>query len=859
MNKNIKNKLWRRFTLQIALPSIIAIVIFNILIFGILIPKMSNIIIEQKKELIKELTLTAWSELLAFYKKEQRGELSREVAQQEAINQIQNMRYGELAKDYFWISDIDHKMIMHPYRPDLIGKSLTEFKDKNNKKPFVEFADIVRAKSEGYAEYLWQWKDESLKVVPKLSFVKGFDEWGWIIGTGVYLDDIQNQIKTITHSIVVLAFVISFIIFALLLYLVRVSFTRELQRLKTEDALFRSEEKYRLLTESSTTGIILLVNDVISYANRTFFDLIDNSYTLEELRTIRLSDLLTFSSDHQNKVHHHSHQHTGHELINVIKKNGEQVLLECVSTSISLEGHHDGKILTFSRVINHNTKMNDKFGQLDRTDNTDSNNRVFKNLLNDLHGLLEYPNTTLTNLKRPIVSILFTTTIDELLKMFFKSSDLEIVLIVSADGESLGFVLRTDIVERVFKERRDLKTSVASIMSSPISSIDQHALVFEAIALMQEKSLNYLILTNEMRMPVGIVGVKDLLLFQKWPLTLLVKRIEESLSINDLKDIVEYIPHFVSVLLESGAKSVQLLKIISTINDLITKRVIDLKILELGNISTPFCFVVFGSEARCELTFVSDQDNGIVFRPNYDEVPQNGEQEYFTKLGNEICKSLEELGRIPCSGGVMASNPKWCQSLLSWQKTIVEMCKNASSNDLRELTIFSDMRVIYGDRSLVDQLKFFVQKELKNNSILFYNLVNVLLESRPPIGVFGLQFENDSSDFINLKTSIVPLVNLVKIYSLNSVVTEENTLLRLRELVDRKIISKATHDELEMSYQLIMQIRLRWQLAKMFSNKTVDNLVPFSALTQIEQVMLKKALSDIALFLGKARSDFTQK
>ncbi|MBT8370142.1 MAG: cache domain-containing protein, partial [Deltaproteobacteria bacterium] len=107
---------------------------------------------------------------------------------------IQNLRYGPENKDYFWINDMHPTMIMHPYKPELNGKDLSESKDPNGKKLFVEFVKTCRQKGEGFVDYSWP-KYGADKAQPKVSFVKLFEKWNWVIGTGMYIDDIDTLVE----------------------------------------------------------------------------------------------------------------------------------------------------------------------------------------------------------------------------------------------------------------------------------------------------------------------------------------------------------------------------------------------------------------------------------------------------------------------------------------------------------------------------------------------------------------------------------------------------------------------------------------------------------------------------------------
>ncbi len=112
-----------------------------------------------------------------------------------AAKMIEALRYGADNKDYFWINDLHPTMVMHPYKPELNGKDLSDQKDPNGKALFVEFARVSREKGEGFVDYQWP-KYGADKPVGKLSFVKLFKEWNWVIGTGLYIDDIDTMAQS---------------------------------------------------------------------------------------------------------------------------------------------------------------------------------------------------------------------------------------------------------------------------------------------------------------------------------------------------------------------------------------------------------------------------------------------------------------------------------------------------------------------------------------------------------------------------------------------------------------------------------------------------------------------------------------
>jgi methyl-accepting chemotaxis protein len=114
---------------------------------------------------------------------------------EDAKKAIAQLRYGPTEQDYFWINDMTPKMVMHPINPALDGKDLSENKDPNGKRLFMDFVGVCRDKGEGFVDYLWPMPGHEAPV-PKLSYVKLFEPWGWIVGTGIYLDDVDQAVQS---------------------------------------------------------------------------------------------------------------------------------------------------------------------------------------------------------------------------------------------------------------------------------------------------------------------------------------------------------------------------------------------------------------------------------------------------------------------------------------------------------------------------------------------------------------------------------------------------------------------------------------------------------------------------------------
>jgi methyl-accepting chemotaxis protein len=160
---------------------------------------------EQRQAELSHLTQLALGIAREEYDASQHDHTSDELARKTAASRISKLRYGN--GDYFWINDFGPRMIMHPAKPELDGQDLAETKDPNGKRLFVEAVNVVKAQGAGFIDYQWP-KPGKDAPQPKLSYVTGFEPWGWVIGTGVYIDDLQAQLWDSVRRVLITALVV---------------------------------------------------------------------------------------------------------------------------------------------------------------------------------------------------------------------------------------------------------------------------------------------------------------------------------------------------------------------------------------------------------------------------------------------------------------------------------------------------------------------------------------------------------------------------------------------------------------------------------------------------------------------------
>ncbi|RKT60724.1 methyl-accepting chemotaxis sensory transducer with Cache sensor [Azonexus fungiphilus] len=163
-----------------------------IILFAVLLVDGKQRMMEDRQNKVRNLVEVAQLTVAHFEAQAKAGKISEDQAKQLAADAIRDMRYDNV--EYFWINDLNDLMVMHPIRKDLEGKKLDQLKDKNGKLLFLEFNSVVKNKGAGFVDYLWP-KPGADEGVPKISYVMGFKPWGWVIGTGIYIDDVDAQFR----------------------------------------------------------------------------------------------------------------------------------------------------------------------------------------------------------------------------------------------------------------------------------------------------------------------------------------------------------------------------------------------------------------------------------------------------------------------------------------------------------------------------------------------------------------------------------------------------------------------------------------------------------------------------------------
>ncbi len=823
------------FFTHIILPSILAVSLFVISIFAIIIPNIERNLMDGKRETIAQLTFTAWSVLKEYGQKATDGSLSLKEAQQKAVSIIETMRYGSERKDYFWIIDNRPFMIMHPYRPELNGTNLSDYRDTQGKALFREAVSLVERQNEGYIRYIWQWKDDATRMVPKLSYVKAFPDWGWIIGTGIYLEDVREEIKALKQRLTVISLFIALIITLALTFIIRQSSRIEADRKTAEENLRRSRQKYKSLVEASTEGTIMMRHNKIIFANLKFSEMLGrgpdeiDSMEIDDFFEVHWSDVISRFSNPNKSV-----------TLETKLKCADNKRQEVIISVSKVDDDGDEAFIVVTKIVTRKKKLEKDAKELSR----------------ELQLSLLLMNRPIKPFIKELLSCPPDATVEEAAVLMTRTN--RTALFIRLDDNIIGTLDESDFKTRVLARKLLPTTDVSEVMSSPVVSISQEALLYEALLRFKDSNVTNLLVKNTQGSPIGVLSHTDALDMQHNSIRFTIREIEAAENIESLIRINGRTPVLVHALMQSGDKAGNIMHIITSISDALTIRLIQLSIETLGKPPCDFAFLALGSEGRREQTLATDQDNAILF-PDVAEAESKNVYRYFNTLAKEVSSGLDKAGYRYCKGNIMAKNPKWTQPLTQWKGYFTDWINKGDPQSILDSSIFFDLRCIFGASHLVEELMRHIHHQAAHKPVFFHQMAVPIIQFKPKVSVFGAivgEQKTKEGKLVDIKKIQMYITSFARLYAIKNQVHETNTLKRLEKLRTMGVITEKLHNELAVSYSVLVQLRLRFQSIAKQDNQPADNMIDMNKLTEIETTTLKKIHSELGNLQTQVSFDF---
>jgi CBS domain-containing protein len=428
-------------------------------------------------------------------------------------------------------------------------------------------------------------------------------------------------------------------------------------------------------------------------------------------------------------------------------------------------------------------------------------------------------------------------------------------LLVTRDKHLLGIVTDRDLRSRVLADNVPSSESIEKIMSHTPRSIRAGQSVHEAQLMMMSANVHHLpVVDNDI--PVGILTVNDLIRAQNSEPIFLIKAINRATSQQAISEAGKSLPDLVCKMIRADVRADEVGRIITTITDTITHRLVDLYIEQNGEPPCSWAWLSFGSQARKDQILGSDQDNALII----EDKPPADVDRYFSRFTQFVNEGLDKAGNKYCPGGIMAMNQKWRQPLANWKNYFSKWIFEPDPKALMHASIFYDLRHVTGDKKLTEELTAFVSGKARENTIFLARMMENALHASPPLGFFKtfvLEKDGNHNQVLDLKLrGTVPIVSLVRLYALAEGVRETNTKERLQVLQYHNTLSQGESSNLLDAHEFIAGLRLENQMHAVESGRELSNSLDPNTLSALVRHQLKDAFAVVRDSQQHARMRF---
>lgn len=456
-------------------------------------------------------------------------------------------------------------------------------------------------------------------------------------------------------------------------------------------------------------------------------------------------------------------------------------------------------------------------------------------------------------IKRPAVTCSPATPLRTALEMLQAHAISAIVIV--RDERPLGIFTVHDLIGRVLLPGRPLDTPIAELMTPAPVSLASARHAFEAALAMAQGGFRHVLVVDDGRLK-GVLSEQDLFSLQRIGLTALSAGIRAAASITALQAAAGDIRQMAHNMLAQGVTPEQLTELISTFNDQLTQRILELELagdpLAAG---IPFCWLALGSEGRLEQTLNTDQDNGILF-VSPAGMDDEAARQVLLPFARRVNEALASCGFPLCSGGIMASNSRWCLSLAEWKTTFAHWIEHGDPEALLHASIFFDFRPLFGAVEQADALRVWLKGAVSHNPRFLQQMAANALRNRPPLGLVR-DFVTSTEHTLDLKLNgITPFVDALRIYSLAHGVTATNSLQRLRGVAQALSLKPNDVESWAHAFMFIQLLRLQQHHTQSAQQQSLANHINPDDLNDLDRRILKEAFRQARKLQTRLQMDY---
>lgn len=415
---------------------------------------------------------------------------------------------------------------------------------------------------------------------------------------------------------------------------------------------------------------------------------------------------------------------------------------------------------------------------------------------------------------------------------------------VMKDEELVGIVTDRDLRGRFVAEALPYDTCVSQIMTADPLSLDAADSLFNATLFMTQKRVHHLPVIRDGKLS-GMLTTSDLMLARQDDPVYLVQHISRQSNVEGMQNLVANLPRLVTQWVKAGMRPQHISRVITAISDAVTVRLLKLGEEQFGPPPVPYCWLGFGSQGRGEQMLGADQDNGIII----DNSVQPEHMAWFERQANWVCDGLNRCGWVYCPGEIMAMTPQWCQPLSGWCEYVDKWTGTPTNDAVMRVTIFFDLRGIYGELSLANHLQAHMLKRTSSNSIFLAALAANAMATPAPLGIFRrfvVERSGEQRDHLDLKKrGIMPVTDVARLHALAHGISQVNTDERLQALIDAGHLRINDSRNLSDALHYIQRLRLNHQVELTEAGEKVTNYLNPRALPKLAKEQLRDAFTVI--------------
>lgn len=427
--------------------------------------------------------------------------------------------------------------------------------------------------------------------------------------------------------------------------------------------------------------------------------------------------------------------------------------------------------------------------------------------------------------------------------------------VVMKNNEIAGLVTDRDMTRSVVAAGIYTGMPISMVMTPNPVLVESSSKVIEAISLMLQYNIRCLPVVND-RKVVGLLTTTHLVHNHRTQSLFLIQKIKYTSSISALAALKEERETIFQALVESGVSAEIQGRVMSTIMDAFTRRIIQLSEDLLGPPPCDYAWIVAGSHARNEVHMLSDQDSALVLS---DDVSDE-QKAYFMHLAMKVCNGLAACGYPLCDGKYMAATPKWCQPISVWKDYYSKWVSSPEYSKLLSISVFLEVRSIYGNRDYVEQIQQHLHDCIQKSGRFIPALVRDAIETQPPLSIFNslvLEKGGENTNTLNIKKYALNLIiDLARIFSLSAGGSLTGTEERFRYAAEHGTLSEDSCQNIIGAYRFLIQVRFRHQLNAILSNRVPNNNISPDEFSSFERKHLKDAFKIISELQDVAKLKF---